>query len=283
VAPSPVDTSGGPSPLVERARFADGTVYEMQWTPDLEARVRQSGVIEPPQAGPPPFNAGESATYTVTWKGAGNVTAGTVTMRVDGPPYRFVVSADSAEWITRFYELHAVLTTTADRALMPSRHERRLREGPRTMNRIYEFDSARGVIRIGPTVADAESPQAVVLPLAAHARDAITALYYARTLPMTPGARYRFPVNDAGRNTIVEFMVAGTETIAIGGQSRRAIRIEPRIEHRVERRAVPTAVMWLDAGPSHVPLALDVDAPFGRVRLELTKYEPGAAEGGKGS
>lgn len=283
VAPRPVDTNGGPSPLVERARFADGTIYELQWTPDLEARVRQSGVIEPPQAGPPPFHAGESATYTVTWNGAGNVTAGTVTMRVDGPAYRFIVSADSATWIARFYELHAVLATTADRALMPSRQERQLREGPRTMNRVYEFDTARGVIRLGQSLEDARSRQGVVLPLAAHARDAITALYYARTLPMTPGARYRFPVNDAGRNSVVELKVAGVETITVGGQPRAAIRIEPQIEHRVARRAEPTAVIWLDAAPSHVPLALDVDAAFGRVRIELTKYEPGAGEAGKGS
>jgi hypothetical protein len=54
---------------------------------------------------------------------------------------------------------------------------------------------------------------------------------------------------------------------------RQALRIEPRIVHRVERRASPTATVWLDPDRGHVPLAMNVDAAFGRVRLELTRYE----------
>jgi len=115
----------------------------------------------------------------------------------------------------------------------------------------------------------------VSLPLAAHARDAVSALFYARTLPMTTGARYRIPVNESGRNSIVEFVVTGPDTIMVQGRSRQAIRIDPRIEHRVERRMPPAAVVWLDAGAPHVPLAIDVDAPFGKVRMELTRYESG--------
>jgi hypothetical protein len=60
----------------------------------------------------------------------------------------------------------------------------------------------------------------------------------------------------------------------VQGQSRRAIRIDPRIEHRVERRTPPSAVVWLDADAPHVPIAIDVDAAFGRIRLELTQYRP---------
>ena len=272
VAPRPVD-SGPASPLVERARFADGTIYELHWTPETESRVRQQSVVEPPAAGPIPFHAGETATYTVEWNGAANVTAGTVVMRVDDPPYRFVVSADTAPWIARFYEVHAVLTTIADAALMTVRQERLLREGTRSTNRIYQFDATRGVVRIGQSIEDATSPQAISLPLAAHARDAVAALFYARTLPLTVGSRYRLPVNEGGRNSIVEFVVSGPEPVVVQGQMRQALRIEPRIEHRVERRASPTATVWLDTERAHVPLAVDVDAAFGRVRMELTQYE----------
>jgi uncharacterized protein DUF3108 len=194
-------------------------------------------------------------------------------MRVEGPPYRFVVSADTAPWIARFYEVHAVLTTTADAMLMTQRHERLLREGSRSVNRVYEFDASRGVVRIGQSVEEAQSAKAVVLPLAAQARDAVAALFYARTLPLTAGTRYRLPVNDGGRNSVVEFSVSGPETIVVQGQSRQALRIEPRIEHRVERRAAPTATVWLDVDPKHVPLAVDVDAAFGRIRMELTRYQ----------
>jgi len=276
VVPQPVSTGGGA--LVERAHFADGTIYELRTSPEIEARLRAHAAIEPPAPGPVPFQGGETASYTVVWNAAGNVTAGTVVMKVEGPPYRFVVTADTAAWIARFYEVHAVLATTTDDSLMTQRHDRRLREGSRSVNRIYDFDNARGVVRIGQSDEDARSPQAVVLPLAAHARDALAALFYARTLSLTVGARYRMPVNDGGRNSVVEFSVNGPETIVVQGQSRQAFRIDPRIEHRVERRTPPSATVWLDAAASRVPLAIDVDAAFGRIRMELTHYEPGAAE-----
>src|SRR6185295_12951763 len=75
VTPRPVDP-GAALPLVERARFAAGTIYELQWTPEIESRVRRHGAVEPPAVGPIPFHAGETATYTVKWNGAADVTAG---------------------------------------------------------------------------------------------------------------------------------------------------------------------------------------------------------------
>ena len=276
VAP-PVTTVDG-SPLVERARFADGTIYELRWTPEIESRVRQREAIEPAPPGPVTFRRGETATYTVVWNGAGSVTAGTVVTRVDGPSYRFMATAETSPWIARFYELQARLSTTADGDLMPQVAERRLREGSRTVDRISAFDAAHGVVRIGQSVEDAQSPDAIVLPLAAHARDALTALFYVRTLPLASGGSYRLPLNDGGRNSILEFSVTGLETIVVRGQSRQALRIEPRIRHRVERRAAPSAVVWLAAEASHLPLVVEVDAVFGRVRMELTGYEAGSVE-----
>jgi uncharacterized protein DUF3108 len=270
VAPRPVDT-GAASPLVERARFATGTIYELRWTPEIESRVREHTTVEPVAAGPIPFRTGETATYTVVWNGAGNVTAGTVVTRVEGPPYRFIVSAETAPWIARFYEVHAVLTTTVDDALVTLRNERLLREGKRSVNRIFDFDAARGVVRIGQSPQEVSSSSAVVLPLAAHARDAVAALFYARTLPLTEGARYALPVNEGGRNSIVEFVVHAPESIVIRGQTRQAIRLEPRITHRIERRAAPSATVWLDTGSQRLPLAVEVDAAFGRIRMELTQ------------
>lgn len=277
VAPVSV-TPAGVSPLVERARFAEGTIYELRWTPEIESRVRHQDAVEPTPPGPVTFRRGETATYTVVWNGAGTVTAGTIVTRVEGPSFRFTATAESAPWIARFYELQAKLSTTADSDLMPQVAERRLREGSRTVNRVSEFDATQGVVRIGQSAEAAKSPDAIVLPLAAHARDVLTALFYVRTLPLASGGSYRLPLNDGGRNSILEFSVTGLETIVVRGQSRQALRIEPRIRHRVERRAVPSAVVWLAAEASHLPLVVEVDAAFGRVRMELTGYEAGSAE-----
>src|SRR5207244_741347 len=79
------------APVVERARFADGTVYELAWTPELESRLAATSAIEPPAAGAIPFRIGELARYSVQWGGAGvNLSAGDIAIGVEAPEYHFV-------------------------------------------------------------------------------------------------------------------------------------------------------------------------------------------------
>jgi hypothetical protein len=97
-------------------------------------------------------------------------------------------------------------------------------------------------------------------------------VFYARTLPLVQGDRYRIPVNEAGRALLVELSVGGRESIAVQGRQVRAIRLEPQLRRRVERRRPVTAVLWLSDDERRVPVAMDIDAAFGRVRLELVSY-----------
>jgi hypothetical protein len=43
---------------------------------------------------------------------------------------------------------------------------------------------------------------------------------------------------------------------------------------RVQRRQPVTATIWISADGRRVPLAADVEAGFGRVRLKLVDYRP---------
>src|SRR5262249_47336392 len=143
--------AGGPGradlPLVERAHFepvAPGApnrfIYELVWGPDVEARLGEPAVPEPPPPGPVPFAIGEQATYRVEWDGpAGRVSAGTIALAVEevpisqqgGPGYRFRLHARTAPWISRFYEADDEFITDVTADLMSVRHERHLREGRR--------------------------------------------------------------------------------------------------------------------------------------------------------
>jgi hypothetical protein len=73
----------------------------------------------------------------------------------------------------------------------------------------------------------------VTLPMPPHARDAIAALFYVRTLPLRTGEHIRFPVNEAGRNLVVELAVEGIERVHAEGHDVDAIRLSPRIERRI--------------------------------------------------
>ena len=270
IAPSPED---GPSPAVERARFNDGTIYELRWTPAIDARLAATSTIDPPPAGPIPFQVGEIARYRVVWGSAGlNLSAGDIAISVEPPAYRLVVTAATAPWVAKFFEARDVFATQASGDLLPEIHEREQQEGSRHVTRAFLYDHTTGVVRTGRSVADARAEGAVVLPMFPHARDAIAALFYARTLPLREGEHYRFPVNEAGRNFVVELSVDGRDNVRVQGQDVEALRITPRLQRRVEEREQLSAVLWLSNEPRRIPLALDLDAGFGHVRVELESY-----------
>jgi hypothetical protein len=232
----------------------------------------RAGTAVPPPPGPIPFRAGETARYSVGWAGTGmNVEAGSISLAVEGE-YRFVVRAETAPWVARFFEARELFATRTDALLLPQLHEREQHEGARHVTRAVVYDHASGVVRLGRTAEEAAAPEAVVLPLAPHARDAIAALFYARTLPLEPGMRYRIPVNEAGRSLVVDLAVAGRESIQIQGKTWPAIRLTPAIEQRVTRRRAVTAELWVSDDDRRIPLLVTVDAPFGAFRVELASY-----------
>jgi hypothetical protein len=273
LAPVAPATTGA---VVERARFSDGTIYELRWTPETDARLVAAATVEPPAVGPIPFRVGEVARYRVGWGGAGmNLSAGDITISVEPPAYRLVVRAVTAPWVASFFEARDVFATQTDAALLPQVHERDQQEGSRHVARAFVYDHAARVVRTGRSVKEARAGDAVVLPMFVHARDAIAALFYARTLPLREGEHDRFPVNEAGRNLVVELSVDGREMIRVDGRDADAWRLTPRLERRVEEREQVAATLWLSADARRVPLAFELDAGFGHVRVELESYQSG--------
>ena len=127
---------------------------------------------------------------------------------------------------------------------------------------------------MGRDADHAAGHEGVSLPLPPESRDAISALFYARTLPLEPGARHVFPVNDSGRNLQVELSVEGRETVEVAGRPVEAIRLRPLLQRRVvERRQPLRATLWVSTDASRVPVLLELEAGFGRVRVELINYQ----------
>ncbi|HTI43383.1 MAG TPA: DUF3108 domain-containing protein [Vicinamibacterales bacterium] len=272
---APIEPNEPIEPYVERARLAGGTIYQLVWTEELESRLGATATIVPPPAGVIPFKIGELAEYKVAWGGAGvNLSAGDISIAVEGPPYRFVVKATTAPWVARFFEARDVFTTQTDGMLFPRLHERDQNEGSRHVMRAFIYDREAHVVRSGPTVDEARASGAVTLPMLPQARDAIAALFYARTLPPTPGTRVKLPINEAGRNLVVELAFDGLERIPVQGRTVDAIRVTPTMQRRIEDRQAIVSTVWLSNDEHRVPLALDVAAGFGQVHVELATYHP---------
>jgi hypothetical protein len=271
--PFAMDAANASAVLVPRAEFPDAAIHELVWTPEIERRLVVLSAIAPPPAGPAPFTIGERARYAVSWEGAGtDLPAGEVTIAVEPPAYRFVVTAATAPWMERFFAARDEYVTQVDAALLPLVHTREQHHGARHLRRAFVYDHGEGSVRTGPTAAEAALAGALMLPLAPGARDALATLFYARTLALEPPSRVTIPVNEAGRNLVVELDVVTPETIFLRGREEATLRLEPKIRQRVQRRAAPSVTVWLSRDDRRIPLAFDVAAGFGKVRGELIDY-----------
>jgi len=277
VSPTPIDV--GAWPLVERARFERQAeawqhkyIYELVWSPEIEARLAPPAGAAPPPPGPLPFAVGETALYHVFWAGAGaKVPAGEARITVEAQPgaegFRFVATAATADWVARFFEARDRFETTATRELLPLVHARQLREGRRALDRRLEYDHERSIVRLGGGGTD------LTFRVPAATRDALTAFYYARTLPLAPGTDLRMPLNDLGRTYTLHLRAVGVESITYRGGRVNALRLEPRLLQRVQRRQPVALTAWLSLDERRIPLVVDVAAGFGRLRVELASYQ----------
>jgi hypothetical protein len=261
-----VSQPGAATPVVERAAFPEGTIYELRWTPEIDAAFDELDRVAPPPPGRIPFADGETTRYDVHWVGGPvQVPAAeaviTAARAADG--YRLTVHAATAPWVRRFFEADDTLTTETDERLLPRVYREVLDEGSRHTRRtvVFEPDAKRVLVTNG------DLPP-VTLPLRRDARDPLSELFYARTLPLAAGYRAELPVSDAGRNTVVAIEVQATETIEVNGQPREVWRVAPTFISRLAWREPPRAVAWLTRDTRHLPLRIRVTAAFGT--LELT-------------
>ena len=267
------------SPLVERARFdatearkhgelISGVVYEVRWTPAAVAALNENNAPPPPAPGPAPFSPGERAVYDVYWEGGPmNIAAGRATLEVaigesDAIPWTFRAAAETADWVSNFFQARDRLQTTADDMLQPIEHRREIREGRRQLDRTYVYDRSARVVRMGD----------MRIPLDVSARDALTAFYYVRTLPLAPGTVTMVPINEAGNPLVLQVGAGEVEQIDYRGTRMNARRLAPRLMRRIERRRPIALTVWLSDDDRRIPLRVVVEAGFGRVRLDLVDY-----------
>jgi hypothetical protein len=268
------------SPLVERASFGGVRIYELNWTKDTEAALKRPELPVPAEPGPLPFTSREEAIYSVRWLGAGSaldLAAGTATITAQAEPpapdrsptappsaaYRFTLAAETANWVSTFFQARDQFVTLADRTLLPLRQEQHLREGSRRVDRSSVYDQRERSVRIGEGVA---------LPMQRGTRDPLTTLFYVRAVPLRPGVPIRIPLNEGGRNLVVEVRVVGPERVRCQGRLVDALRVEPRFAALVQRRRPIEATVWFSRDDRVVPLVVDVSTEFGSFRAELASY-----------
>jgi hypothetical protein len=281
-------------PLQARAALADHAgapvhIYEVADEEALRAALGEEPAVSPPPPGTPAFRAGERARYDVFWDGAGTaVAAGTVLLRVDAADpaddllpawldadararlvWRVAVEVETRPWMARIFEARDVFVTWADAGLLPVAHRRIIREGRRRVDQSVAFDAAgRSVTTLAPDETALDAGLRVRMP--PEVRDPLTALLLLRAVDLGEGVR--LPMTDMGRLLTLETGPITSETIEWRGTPTRTWRLQPVLAQRVHRRKPPAIDLWLGRDEhDRLPLRAEVEAGFGRVRLELVE------------
>ena len=270
VAPAPL--ASAPLPLVERARFPGGeTIYELVWTPEIEASFLAAATEPAPAPGPFPFHDRETARYRLRWlSGPMTVPAGEAILSAvrSGLGFRFTVEATAAEWVHRFYTAAGTLETVTSPELLPATHRQAFVEGRRHITRFAVFDPTHRQLRL----TNGQGQSAISLPLSPAQRDPISAYYLVRTLPLHADDHVRVPISDLGNSVIMELTAGRDETVTLDGKPQDAAKIALHIERGRAFRPPLEITAWLSRDARRVPIVIELHAEFGLFRAELVDY-----------
>jgi hypothetical protein len=243
--------------------------------------------LVPPARRPLPFAAGEEARYRIIWQGGPGLSlpAGEAVFTVQAIPgsrgdapagLRLELQIQTSGLVSAFFEARDRFWSVVGPDLLPTLHVQELHEGRRQATRAATFDARnrRVVAAEGPPESVRDG---VEFPLAPGARDPLSAFFHARVVELQPGVAVRVPVNNVGHPLVVVLRSLGSGHLTLDGRLQQAERVDARVEDPAATGEQPSAVAWLSMDSRRLPLAIDIAAPFGSFRAELTAYRAGAA------
>jgi hypothetical protein len=250
----------------------------------ISTATAQDGGSAPPKIERPlPFRSGEVLTYEVSFsKLIFSGTIGQLKLTVSDQPsstdsgpehIEFRAEATSKGFFTRLFglkvnDLYKSIVSGDDLGLLSSTvitERGKLRYEYKTvidrqLGRVTysERDLTKGS---GPKIKQADSPKWV--------HDALSAIYFARTLPLKEGSSFTIPISGEGRVYHIEVVVKDREQIAANSVNFRAVRLEAKIfDGRFIRRSGQMMV-WLSDDARRIPLKAKIKTGGATITVEL--------------
>jgi hypothetical protein len=232
-----------------------------------QPRALPHAIAEPPAAAAPPFANGETLVYELSWLG---IVGGTAELRVDPPfdhdgtlAYRITSHARSNDFFSKIYtvddRVESVVGAQPFRAL---RYEKHLREGGRQREELVRFDPVRNVAESkGRTVS---TPPLVL--------DALSALYWVRTMDLAVGNSLQLPVHANGRNFALTVDVLARERLRTPFGERMAWKLEPHQQYEGVFAKKGRLWVWISDDTARLPLLMKSSLSIGSIAARLVEY-----------
>lgn len=224
------------------------------------------------------FGPGERLTFSVRY---GLIRAGECRLEVLPPVeldgricLRLVGTAHSSDFFSGIFRVEDRMESYLDReALLPWRFHKDLNEGSYRARQRVDLDQVS-------RVATYEDGRA--FPLDPLAQDALSALYFIRTLDLTPGSRHSFRVHADRKNVDMELHVRGRERVETPAGTFDCLEVEPLIllDSGLYDSRKGKLVMYLTDDGRRVPVLFRIKVLFGSIILTLTDLTEGRSDDG---
>lgn len=219
------------------------------------------------------FGVGELLQFDI---GYGFINAGTATMEVadlieyEGrPAYRLLSTATSNKFFSSFYPVRDRVESIFDAVGLFSWHfDKELREGKYRARRVYSFDQ----------VAHKTVYKDDTLEVAAYVQDALSAMYYIRTLDIKVGKSFFVDSFVDGRHFNMEVKVHRKESIKTKAGKFDCLVVEPIMQSSGVFKHEGKLTVWMTDDRIHLPVLMKSKVLVGSISVELTSYQLGELE-----
>ena len=240
---------------------------------DLRAETAHS---DPVPGTHPPFHAGERLTYNISWSKV--FSAGTAVMEVreertaEGRDIlRFVSTARTTGMVDKVYPVRDTVQSVVDpRTMLSLSYSLNQSHGKRKRNRELIFDHGKN------KVSFIEGGKLESIDVPANVQDALSSLYYVRTLAeFTEGKPIVVTVCDSGKTWTVEVHVLGREKVKtpVGEFNTIKVKTYPKYEGVFLNKG--EIFIWLTDDRRKVPVLMKSTITIGSIVSTLTDMHLG--------
>lgn len=224
-----------------------------------------------PQLASVPFGVGEYLEFAVNYN---VINAGTATMsvvgveRIDGHfCYKIVTTARSNSVISTFFEVRDRVESFMDvGGLFSRRFEKHLKEGKYLKDELVQIDQCKRLAFY------ADGDTAEIIP---KTQDALSSLYYVRTLELEVGKLVSFPNHSGKKNYPMRVRILGREKIKTRAGKFNCIVVEPRMKSEGIFKHKGRLTVWLTDDDRRMPVKMKSSVTIGSITAELVKWRSG--------
>ncbi len=229
-----------------------------------------------------PFEIGERLIFRLRY---GFITAGTAEMKVlgliendYGRYYHIQTTARSASAFDWVYKVRDVVSTYMDaQTLYPLHFEKLLREGGYKADTFVDYFQDDSVAKVkyirykdGMKIKKQEEYD---VPIPTGVFDALSALYYVRTLSLKGGESVYVNSHEKKKVYDLEIRISGPETVKVKAGKFRCLKLEPLLKGEGIFKHKGKLTIWVTDDDLKIPVQMKTEVVVGHITAELIKIK----------